>query len=280
MILTRKNLYFAPHPALVHIVNNIMVSHVTTDNSQPNLSFPFPPLPENCILFFPYDRPMVEDINTKRVYTLYACTITGQLTERAILSLGHNHLMIKIGFQPGALHRLLGEPMYKMIPHKNYDGEAVFGNIIKHVIDALANATDFETMKKIANNFMLSLLSKIRKPLAIDFVIPEIINCGGMVKIDALVKQACMSNRQFERVFKDRIGVSPKFYSRLVRFSKAWLLKEDNPNLSWTKVAYECNYFDQMHFIRDFKEFANTNPTDISNAFKIQPFLLKKGVFH
>ncbi len=278
--MTHKYLLFSSHPALGHVVNNIMVSHILTNDFQSNLSFQFPPLPEHCILFYPYDRPVAEDVNTKRVDRLYACTITGQLTERTILSLGHNHLMIKIGFQPGALQRLLGEPMYKMLPHKNYDGENVFGNNVRHIVDALANATDFETMKAIAEDFMFSLLSKIRRPFTIDSIIPDIIKHGGNIKIDDLVKQACMSNRQFERAFIERMGVSPKFYSRLVRFGKAWLLKEDNPHLTWTDVAYECNYFDQMHFIRDFKEFASTNPTEIANAFKIQPFQLKKGIFH
>lgn len=269
-----------PHPALSHVVNNIMISHTITDDSQTNLSFPFPPLPEHCILFYPYDRPFAEHTDVKKVYGLYPCTVTGQITDRNILSLGHNHLMIKIGFQPGALQRLLGEPLYKMLPYKNYDGEAVFGSNVKHVVDALSNAADFEAMKNIADNFMFSLLHKIKKPVAIDSVIPEIIKSGGIVKIDALVKQACMSNRQFERAFKNRMGVSPKFYSRLVRFGKAWLLKENNPDFSWTKVAYECHYFDQMHLIRDFKEFANTNPKEISDAFQQQPFLLVKGIFH
>jgi hypothetical protein len=118
--MTNRQLFFAPHPALRHIVNNIMIGHVITNDLTTNLSFPFPPLPEHCILFYPYDRPIAEGVNTKKVYSLYACTITGQLTERTILSLGCNHLMIKIGFQPGVLQRLLGEPMHKMLPYKNY----------------------------------------------------------------------------------------------------------------------------------------------------------------
>ena len=88
-----------------------------------------------------------------------------------------------------------------------------------------------------------------------------------------------MSTRQFERAFKDRMGVSPKFYSRLVRFGKAWLLKENNPSITWTQVAYECNYFDQMHLIRDFKVFADTNPKEISNAFRKATFPNLKGIF-
>jgi AraC-like DNA-binding protein len=115
---------------------------------------------------------------------------------------------------------------------------------------------------------------------SIDYVIPEILKSGGVVKIDALVKSAYMSNRQFERVFKERMGISGKFYSRLVRFTKAWLLKETKPHITWTQVAYECNYFDQMHLIRDFKDFANTNPKDISDAFEKQPFLAVKRIFY
>jgi AraC-like DNA-binding protein len=277
--MTNSQLFFVPHPALRHVVNNIMIGYAVTNDLQTNLCFPFPPLPEHYILFYPYDIPIVEDVFTKQVQTLFACTITGPQTQRSILSLGRNHLMIKIGFQPGVLHRLLREPMQRMLQH-NYDGEAVFGSSVRDVLDALSNAADFNTMKNIVDEFMISNLTKIKKPFSIDYVIPEIIRYGGTVKIDDLVKRACLSNRQFERAFKDRMGVSPKFYSRLVRFGKAWLLKENNPNMTWTQVAYECNYFDQMHLIRDFKVFADTNPKEISDAFERQSFLIVKGIFH
>lgn len=274
-----KQLFFVPHPALRHVVNNIMIGHTVTTDLQTNLSFQFPPLPEHSILFYPYDKPTVEEVGTNQVKTLYACTITGPQIERTILSIGHNHLMIKIGFQPGGLYRLLGCPMQEMV-QKDYDGEAVFGSAVRHVVDALANVTDFTMMKNIADEFMLSQITKVKKPFSIDYVIPEIIQHGGVLKIDALVEKACISNRQFERAFKDRMGVSPKFYSRLVRFGKAWLLKENNSNMTWTEVAHECSYFDQMHLIRDFKVFTNTNPKEISDSFTQQPFLLIKGLFH
>lgn len=278
--MTNKQLFFSPHPALASVVNNIMIGHAVTDDLQTNLSFHFPPLPEHSILFYPFDRPSTEDINTKQSRTLYACTVTGPQTERNILSLGRNHLMIKIGLQPGALYRLLGQPIHTMLPYKDYDGEAVFGTQVRHALEAFANALSFEAMKDIADTFMLSQLTRIRKPFAIDHVIPEIIKYGGTIKIDTLVKKAFMSNRQFERAFKNSMGVSPKFYSRLVRFGNAWLLKETNPALTWTHVAHQCYYFDQMHLIRDFKVFAGTNPKEISDAFEKQSFLLVKGIFH
>jgi AraC-like DNA-binding protein len=48
-----------------------------------------------------------------------------------------------------------------------------------------------------------------------------------------------------------------------VRFSKAWIMKEQQPDISWIKIAHECGYFDQMHLIRDFHEFAGVNPSAI-----------------
>jgi len=277
--MTNSQLFFSPHPALTSVVNNIMIGrNVAVDRSY--RSFQFPPLPEHSIMFFPFDVPTVEDVFTHRKRSLYPCTVTGPQTECTILSLGPHHLMVKIGFQPGALHRLLGSSMTEMMTCRDYDGEAIFGRDAQQALEACTNAKDFGTLKSIADDFMLGLRSVIRRPLSIDYVIPEILRSGGMIKIDSLVKNACMSNRQFERVFKDRMGVSAKFYCRLVRFTKAWLLKESNPRITWTKVAHECNYFDQMHMIRDFKVFANANPKEISSALEQHSFLAVKRIFY
>jgi AraC-like DNA-binding protein len=49
-------------------------------------------------------------------------------------------------------------------------------------------------------------------------------------------------------------------FARLTRFSKAYRLHEIFPEWNWTRIAHECGYFDQMHFIRDFREFAGVTP--------------------
>ena len=71
---------------------------------------------------------------------------------------------------------------------------------------------------------------------------------------------SCLSLRQFERVCKQRIGMPPKLFARIIRFSKAYRLYENSAYKNWTSIAYECGYFDQMHFIRDFKEFTGVTP--------------------
>ena len=70
----------------------------------------------------------------------------------------------------------------------------------------------------------------------------------------------------------------PKLFARLIRFSKAYRLRESFSNLSWTSIAYECGYFDQMHFIRDFKEFAGVAPGIIEKELDKTPVRMQAAL--
>ncbi len=50
-------------------------------------------------------------------------------------------------------------------------------------------------------------------------------------------------------------------YARIARFHKAYRIIENTPIVSWADLAYEAGYYDQTHFIKDFKEFARLTPT-------------------
>lgn len=273
-------LFYKPSPALANLVNNIMICHVKSDTTQKKISFPFPPLPEHSIFFYPLDKPRIENLATKQIRVLPGCTVVGPQTDRLNLEFGYNHLAIKIGFQPGGLYRLLGIPMVEMLKYGEFDGVEIFGKDVNNTIDALANAACMADMKIITESFLFSQIEKLKKLISIDHVLPDILKHSGMIKIDQLAKNAYMSNRQFERVFKERMGLSPKFYSRLVRFAKAWLMKENRPAITWTEIAYSCDYFDQMHLIRDFQAFAGVNPHIIADAFEQQPFSLDNRIFY
>jgi AraC-like DNA-binding protein len=67
-----------------------------------------------------------------------------------------------------------------------------------------------------------------------------------------------LSIRQFDRKFKEYAGFNPKFYLRLVRLSNA--LKQDGSSKSLGRIAQECGYYDQSHFIRDVKAFTGYHP--------------------
>jgi AraC-like DNA-binding protein len=64
--------------------------------------------------------------------------------------------------------------------------------------------------------------------------------------------------RQWQRVFRQRTGVGPKMLERIGRFRRALQLSE---YCSWADVAAQCEYSDQAHLVRDFREFTGEPPT-------------------
>lgn len=258
--------FYEPHPALKEFVNNIMIHQVKFDGSASQHQFPIPPLPEHCLFFYLRDRSDVENIVTNKRQTQPPSLIVGPNVNRHIIKPGHDHLMIKVGFQPGGLYRFLGIPMTELLCQDAFDGVDLLGKEMNEVTDQLREASSLFGMKLIVDRFLLKHIGRLTPTLPIDRVLPLLIKERGLLKIDQLASYACLSIRQFERVFQQRIGLPPKQYSRLVRFAQAWIMKEQHPESSWFKIALECGYFDQMHLIRDFQEFAGVNPSVIESA--------------
>lgn len=271
--------FFEPQAALKEIVNNIMINQVDFDPSLPKCTFSFPPLPEHCLYFYPYDCMEVDHLSGSKNQKQASSIVVGPQTKRLKITMGYHHLVIKIGFQPGGLYRLLGIPMHELLRTEAFTATELLGNDIKDVNEQLSEADSFTKMIQIIECYLLDKIKKVKQQLPIDFVLPFLIQKGGLINIDHLAKMACLSGRQFERVFKDRLGLSPKFFSRLVRFGNAWVLKESSPTLTWLTIAHECGYYDQMHMIRDFKEFTGTNPSDIEADFLKNPVSLNNKIF-
>ncbi|PIQ48861.1 MAG: hypothetical protein COW03_08100 [Cytophagales bacterium CG12_big_fil_rev_8_21_14_0_65_40_12] len=82
----------------------------------------------------------------------------------------------------------------------------------------------------------------------------------GLINIKELTSTLNCSERQLERVFKSAIGLSPKFYSRIIRMGKTFELMKEGNN-SWSDLVYESGFYDQPHFIKNFKEFTGEDPS-------------------
>jgi AraC-like DNA-binding protein len=68
-----------------------------------------------------------------------------------------------------------------------------------------------------------------------------------------------LSERQLLNQFRQQVGLSPKLYARIIRLNYIFQLMMEKKE-KWSLLAYEAAYFDQAHFIRDFKTFTGDNP--------------------
>jgi len=104
-----------------------------------------------------------------------------------------------------------------------------------------------------------NLLNSASRQSAFFSIISDIIHSGSLMPVDELAKRSFLSTRQFERNFKNFSGFSPKLYSRIIRFQTATNHYGSN-NKTLTDIAYDCGYYDQSHFIHDFKQFSGCHP--------------------
>ena len=89
--------------------------------------------------------------------------------------------------------------------------------------------------------------------------IKHIIHSRVQLPMEETAAMFCISARQLERKFKTITGFAPKSFARISRFQHA-LHNYGSSYKSLTDIAYECGYYDQSHFIHDFKKFSGYEP--------------------
>ena len=115
-------------------------------------------------------------------------------------------------------------------------------NILEHVLAALWNPSGLDRTVAFA--------------LHAFHVQPDCASVG------AISGQVGLSHKRFIERFKRSVGVTPKHYCRNLRFQHTLARAENGDRLDWTRIALDCGYFDQSHFIHDFRAFAGISPTE------------------
>ncbi|CAD0004826.1 MULTISPECIES: helix-turn-helix domain-containing protein [Flavobacterium] len=106
----------------------------------------------------------------------------------------------------------------------------------------------------------------------------HIITSLGQMDIVQLRNKVGMTRASFQNHFKQQIGVSPKTYSRIVRENVAYKEIQQIKNVDWEQATHDFRYFDQSHFIKDFKHFFGCKPSDLHRGGFLQ-FLYKNSHF-
>ena len=94
----------------------------------------------------------------------------------------------------------------------------------------------------------------------IELVLSHVIAQKGQVKLEDLTDIAACSQRQLERLFKRHIGLSAKFYARIIRLGHVFEMVQAGSR-NWADLVYQSGFYDQSHFIKNFKEFTGEDPS-------------------
>lgn len=190
--------------------------------------------------------------NTRRMLDLH---LHGSLKSFAIM------------LRPDALQRLFRLPTAE-ITDRSFEAEMVLGPDVSRFGQILGEATSFEARVDLANKWLFHQSTRAHGVDAISEAANRMIRAGGRVDLSAMADSAGLSSRQFTRRFIHQVGMRPKLFARIARFEAALEHKASLSAKSWTEVAHEFGYYDQMHMVHDFAEFACGTPGQTLNQLE------------
>lgn len=168
-----------------------------------------------------------------------------------------------IRFYPYGFANFISMPI-KNLANKETPIELLFGKKTANELEQkITEATNSGERIEIIENF---LLDKLNEKTTIDTIVKTTVDAllatNGSASINEILKEDLSKRRQLERNFIKQIGVSPKQLGKVIRLQTALKLLLNKKTENLTKIAYESEYFDQAHFIKDFKEFTGINPKE------------------
>lgn len=166
------------------------------------------------------------------------------------------NLLVK--FKEGGASFFFKEPLHELFS-LSISLDSIMGkNILNQLEDQLFEAGNNQQQVKILEQFLISRLSFNKNDLLIQKAIQNIQLSKGNVRINSIVADLPISRDAFEKRFRKFTGTSPKQYSTIIKLNN--LINTITPESNLLDVAFTSGYYDQSHFIKDFKTFTGELP--------------------
>lgn len=178
--------------------------------------------------------------------------------------------MLVVRFRPGRIAPFLplpaGEIAGQVVALADLWGPA-FSTLRQQILDQPTAEGKFAAVE----NFLYRQLRRAEasNPV-VDFAIRQLQTLETGAGIASLAAKTGYTHKHFVSLFHRHIGVSPKAYSRILKFQQAVQQLEKTSAPDWSRLVYTCGYYDQAHFINEFKHFSGFSPSF---------YLKKRGVY-
>jgi AraC-like DNA-binding protein len=190
----------------------------------------------------------------------------GKITQPlAVKSVGKNR-MLGIRFYAHSAAYFLNEDIHAF-NNQVADGRDLLGAPLRTLYSRLREERLLDRRIGLIEDFLLGRLASKKKKVdtitMIGRIIKDLQGSDSIDNIETIAGRYNISTRYLSKLFLQYTGVTPKLYTKINRFQQSLQLISEKQD-SLTSIAYDCGYFDQSHFIRDFKSFAGFTPSAYS----------------
>ena len=258
---------FNPHPLLRQCVDSYLIVSVDQPEGGYIENTFFPRITQSLVFGLDHGNTVYDCIHSEYSALHF---ITGPNDEVCRVRLLSGMKKMIINFRPGGFFKIFHIPAH-CFNNRSLDAEKFLGKQVAKVGNQLRE-THLSRKIEITDNWLSEQLQRQKKTdRNIDEAIRLIEEYKGNISLGKLVQATFTTKRTLERHFLEQVGLHPKTFSRLVRFNGVIRFIESNLNVKWRQLAEAFGYYDQSHFIHEFKSFTGGLPQDyfsLKNGFE------------
>jgi AraC-like DNA-binding protein len=218
------------------------------------------PLADGCpgLIFQPSEKGLFYEKAHKPLAEIH---LYGQTISRTAIYLIGNFQTIGICFFPNTLKSIFGFNADELTD-SCLDVSVLAQEQGICLKEQLLNASSQAEQIEILSSYLFTQIRKTAERVdeLTHYLLSQIIRSNGKISLRELQVEVQLSERGFERRFKQYVGISPKLFSRICQFQASLQQLRSNQYIKLSDVAFDNGYADQSHFIRVFKEFAGFSP--------------------
>ncbi len=251
---------FSPQPNLDALVKCYWTLEVPSDMEAPKQRL----IPDGCIEMCFLFGDDIKRFTSEDQYVIQPrAMVLGQITKPFYVQPTGYVNTFSVRFYPYGFANFITQPIHQLA-NKETALSSLFGEKqARELENKIKEAPSTKSRIKVVESF---LLNKLADQAVIDTIVQytsdALTNTKGSRAIHSILKNDLSKRRNLERKFSRQVGLSPKQLGRIIRLQAALKLMLNDQNQKLTEIAYESEYYDQAHFIKDFKEFTGTNPKD------------------
>jgi AraC-like DNA-binding protein len=171
--------------------------------------------------------------------------------------------LMGIRFKPSGPLALLRVPPGELA-NQVVDLDLIVGSSIERLRHRLVEAPTLESRFTLLERYLLESTGTARAPRAeVSYALARLAGTNGAIRMRTLAAETGISQKHLIDLFREQVGMAPKRYARIVRLNA--LLRQMSSS-TWADLAAQFGYYDQAHFVRDFREFSGTTPTGFLRA--------------
>jgi AraC-like DNA-binding protein len=142
----------------------------------------------------------------------------------------------------------------------------ILGTVAKQLEEHISNVESVEDKIVLLQQFLLKQFMKQPGDTIFEYCVSKIISSKGKITIKELEKKTGYSSRWLNMKFADKLGVSPKNLSTIVRFNQYYNAVANNNEMDFMQNAFYDHYYDQSHFLKEFKRFTGQSHSGFENT--------------